>query len=104
MVSLALQRPSSIGLRPFPGADSAGNRLEERDLIFRFAAYEVDLAQQELRRDGMTVPIEPQVFDVLAYLVQNRSRIVSKDELFEAVWKGRIVSDATLSSRTLSSA
>jgi TolB-like protein/DNA-binding winged helix-turn-helix (wHTH) protein/Tfp pilus assembly protein PilF len=68
-------------------------------LIFRFATYEIDLAQQELRRDGMAVPIEPQVFDVLAYLVQNRSRIVSKDELFEAVWKGRIVSDATLSSR-----
>ena len=55
--------------------------------------------RQELRRDGAVVPIEPQVFDVLAYLVQNRDRLVSKEELFDTVWKGRIVSDATLSSR-----
>jgi TolB-like protein len=68
-------------------------------LIFRFAAYEVDLVLQELRHEGSVVPVEPQVFDVLAYLLQNRDRLVSKEELFEAVWDGRIVSDATLSSR-----
>ncbi len=68
-------------------------------MILRFDAYEVDLAQQELRRAGTVVPVEPQVFDVLAYLVQNHDRIVSKDELFESVWQGRIVSDAALNSR-----
>ena len=55
--------------------------------------------QQELRRGGSIVPVEPQVFDVLVYLLQHRDRIVSKDELFESVWQGRIVSDAALNSR-----
>ena len=68
-------------------------------MILRFDAYEIDLAQQELRRGGTVVPVEPQVFDVLAYLVQNQGRIISKDELLEAVWQGRIVSDAALTSR-----
>ena len=99
MVSLGLQRSSSIG-RGLPfGARSGGIRLRERDLILRFDTFEVDLVQHELRHGGTVVPIEPQVFDVLAYLVQNRDRIVSKDDLFESVWKGRIVSDAALNSR-----
>ena len=68
-------------------------------MIFRFGAYEVDLARQELRRAGAVVPVEPQVFEVLAYLLRHRDRIVSKDELFESVWQGRIVSDAALNSR-----
>ena len=66
---------------------------------FRFGQYEVDLVQQELRCAGQAVPVEPQVFDVLAYLLQHRDRIVSKDELFEQVWQGRVVSDAALNSR-----
>ena len=45
------------------------------------------------------MPREPQVFDVLAYLLRHRDRIVSKQELFESVWQGRIVSDAALNSR-----
>jgi len=68
-------------------------------LIFRFGAYEVDLVRQELRHDGASVPVEPQVFDVLAYLVRHRDRIVSKNELFDTVWQGRLVSDAALNSR-----
>jgi TolB-like protein len=67
-------------------------------LGYRFGAYEVDVARQELRRDGAVVHIEPQVFDLLAYLVRNRDRTVSKDELIEAIWQGRTVSDAALSS------
>jgi len=55
--------------------------------------------RQELRRAGTVVPLEPQVFDVLACLLRHRDRIVSKDELFESVWQGRIVSDAALNSR-----
>ena len=45
------------------------------------------------------IAIEPQVFDLLVYLVQNRHRVVSKDDLVEAVWGGRIVSESTLTSR-----
>ena len=66
---------------------------------FRFADFEIDLARQEMRRTGAIVHVEPQVFDLLVHLIRNRDRIVSKDELFEAIWQGRIVSEATLSSR-----
>jgi TolB-like protein len=65
----------------------------------RFADFEINLAQQELRRGGEIVHMEPQVFDLLLHLVRNRERIVSKDELIETVWNGRIVSEAALSSR-----
>jgi TolB-like protein/tetratricopeptide (TPR) repeat protein len=68
-------------------------------LNFRFAYFEIDLARQELRRAGAIVHVEPQVFDLLVHLIRNRDRIVSKDELFDAIWQGRIVSEATLSSR-----
>jgi TolB-like protein len=68
-------------------------------LNYRFAEFEIDIARQELRRAGATVHVEPQVFDLLVHLIRNRERIVSKDELFDAIWQGRIVSEATLSSR-----
>jgi TolB-like protein/DNA-binding winged helix-turn-helix (wHTH) protein/cytochrome c-type biogenesis protein CcmH/NrfG len=68
-------------------------------LNFRFADFEIDIARHELRRASDIVHIEPQVFDLLVHLVRHRDRIVSKDELFDAVWQGRIVSEATLSSR-----
>jgi DNA-binding winged helix-turn-helix (wHTH) protein len=58
-------------------------------LNFRFANFEIDLARQELRRAGAIVHVEPQVFDLLVHLIRNRDRIVSKDELFEAIWQGR---------------
>jgi adenylate cyclase len=59
----------------------------------------LDTQRRELRRYGDVVPIEPQIFDLLHHLVRNRERVVSRDELIAAVWKGRIVSDSTLSSR-----
>ncbi|WP_160937175.1 winged helix-turn-helix domain-containing tetratricopeptide repeat protein [Teichococcus coralli] len=64
-----------------------------------FAGHEVDLHRHELRRGGQRVHVEPQVFDLLVHLVRHRDRVVSKDELFEAIWNGRIVSEAALSSR-----
>src|SRR4051794_6193402 len=66
---------------------------------YRFAEFEIDLSQQELRRSGESVHIEPQVFDLIVHLVRNHDRIVSKDELIEAIWNGRIISEAALSSR-----
>jgi TolB-like protein len=68
-------------------------------LIFRFADCEIDVARHELRRAEKLVAVEPQVFDLLVHLVRNRNRIVSKSELVDAIWMGRIVSEATLSSR-----
>jgi TolB-like protein len=54
---------------------------------------------RELRRGQEPVAVEPQVFDLLIYLVQNRDRVVSKDDLIASVWGGRVVSDSTLTSR-----
>jgi TolB-like protein len=68
-------------------------------LNFRFSEFEIDVARYELRRAGKIVPVEPQVFDLLIYLVRNCNRIVSKNELIDAVWMGRIVSEAAFSSR-----
>ena len=59
----------------------------------------LDTDRRELRRGSEPIAVEPQVFDLLVYLVQNRDRVVSKDDLIASVWGGRIVSDSTLTSR-----
>ena len=68
-------------------------------MIYRFGEFSLDPPAFELRRGGELIPVEPQVFAVLACLIENRDHVVSRDDLFETVWNGRIVSDATLSSR-----
>jgi TolB-like protein len=66
---------------------------------FLFADHVLDTDRRELRRGGEGLAVEPQVFDLLVYLVGNRDRVVSKDDLIGAVWGGRVVSDSTLTSR-----
>lgn len=66
---------------------------------FSFNDFTIDADRHELRRGTERVALEPQVFDLLLYLVRNRDRMVSKDDLISSVWRGRIVSDSTLSSR-----
>ena len=66
---------------------------------FLFGEHVLDTARRELRRGGEQIAVEPQVFDLLVYLLENRERVVSKDDLLASVWGGRIVSDATLDSR-----
>jgi TolB-like protein len=66
---------------------------------YRFCDYMLDVARRELRHGGEPVAVEPQVFDLLAYLIQNRDRVVTKDDLLGAVWGGRVVSESTLTSR-----
>ncbi len=66
---------------------------------FLFGDHTLDIDKRELRRGTSQVPVEPQVFDLLTYLVQKRDRVVSKDDLIASVWGGRIVSDSTLASR-----
>jgi TolB-like protein/Flp pilus assembly protein TadD len=68
-------------------------------MIYRFEGFDLDTAAQELRRDGIAVSAEPQVFALLVLLVENRNRVVSRDDILETVWQGRIVSEAALSSR-----
>jgi pimeloyl-ACP methyl ester carboxylesterase/DNA-binding winged helix-turn-helix (wHTH) protein len=68
-------------------------------MIYRFGEFSLDPLAFELRRGGAVIPVEPQVFGLLAHLIENRGHVVSKDDLIDAVWNGRIVSDATLSSR-----
>jgi len=65
---------------------------------FRFADCLLDLGRRELTRGSEPIAVGPQVFDLLAYLVQNCERVVSKDDLFEAIWHGRVVSESTLTS------
>lgn len=68
-------------------------------MIYRFGDYSLDTTGFELRSNDEVVPVEPQVFSVLMYLVENRARVVSRDDLISSVWGGRIISDAALSSR-----
>jgi len=66
---------------------------------FSFGEQVLDVDRRELRRRGELIELEPQVFDLLVYLVRNRERVVSKDDLLQSVWGGRIVSESTLISR-----
>ncbi len=67
--------------------------------MFSFENYVLDPDRRELRRAGELVPVEPQVFDLILHLVRNRDRVATKDEVLDAVWNGRIVSESTLTSR-----
>lgn len=71
-------------------------------MTYAFAGFEIDPARAELRRDGTTVAVEPQVFSLLVLLAENRDRLVSREEILEKVWDGRAVSDSALDSRVKS--
>ncbi|QPF91152.1 winged helix-turn-helix domain-containing tetratricopeptide repeat protein [Bradyrhizobium commune] len=66
---------------------------------YLFEEYAFDTDRRELYRGAKLVPVAPQVFDLLDYLIRNRERVVSKDDLINAVWNGRVVSDAALTTR-----
>jgi len=74
-----------------PKLDGAGTYV--------FGEHELDLRHFELRKAGQRVSIEPQVFDVLAYLVAHRDRVVPKEELLDEVWRTRFVTESTLTTR-----
>lgn len=69
------------------------------EMRFVFDDCELDLSRFELRRAGVVQPVEPQVFDVLAVLLRERHRVVTKEELLDTVWGNRFVSESTLTSR-----
>jgi TolB-like protein/Flp pilus assembly protein TadD len=68
-------------------------------LRYLFEQYAFDTDRRELHRGADVVGVAPQVFDLLDYLIRNRERVVTKDDLINAVWNGRIVSDAALTTR-----
>ena len=68
-------------------------------MAFHFEDFSLDPDRRELRRAGALVAVEPQVFDLLHYLLSQRERVVSKDDLLDAIWAGRAVSNSTLTSR-----
>ena len=65
---------------------------------FLFADHVLDLDRRELTRGSAAIAVGPKVFDLLVYLVQARDRVVTRDELLDTVWSGRIVSESTLTS------
>ncbi len=67
--------------------------------VIRFDSILVDLDAIEVRRDGEVVQVEPQVFDIIAFLCANPGRVIGHDEIIEKVWRGRIVSDSTIATR-----
>ncbi len=68
-------------------------------MLYYFSDLVLDSSRRELRRGEDQIRLEPQVFDLLEFLIRARDRVVSRDELLDTVWRGRTVSDATLSSR-----
>src|ERR1700757_1297898 len=71
----------------------------ELKVRFLFEAYVLDTDRRELRRGSALLSMQPQVFDLLEFLVSDRDRLVSRDDLLASVWGGRIVSESTLASR-----
>ncbi len=68
-------------------------------MIYRFEDYALDAGRRELRRGKTIYAVEPQVFDVLEYLIRHRARLITRDELWKAVWHGRVVSEAAIDTR-----
>jgi DNA-binding winged helix-turn-helix (wHTH) protein/DNA-binding CsgD family transcriptional regulator len=74
-------------------------RLRWAEMLYFFENFVLDPARRELRRGNALITVQPQVFDLLEYLITNRDRVVSKDNILEAVWGGRIVSESALTTR-----
>ena len=68
-------------------------------MLYFFENFVLDPARRELRRDNALIAVQPQVFDLLEYLITNRDRVLSKDDILGAVWGGRIVSEFALTTR-----
>ena len=71
----------------------------EPQLAFVFGDMVLDAERRELRSGSMLIPIEPQVFDLLEFLIRNRDRVVGRDDLIASIWRGRTVSDSAIAAR-----
>ena len=68
-------------------------------MVFQFNRFTLDTDQYRLCIEDAPISVEPQVFDLLVYLIENRHRVVSRDELLDSLWKGKVVTDSALSAR-----
>ncbi|MCG6889901.1 MAG: winged helix-turn-helix domain-containing protein [Gammaproteobacteria bacterium] len=68
-------------------------------MIYQFDEFEIDTRNYQLSNKGKVIDVEPKVFDLLSYLVVNRSKLITRDELFKNIWKGQVVSDTSLSNQ-----
>ena len=66
-------------------------------MVYRFENYEVDTATFKLMANGISIAVEPQVFDLIVFLIENRERLISRQELFDSLWHDKEVSDTSLS-------
>jgi len=66
-------------------------------LIYTFNNIELDTNNYRLLVDGVMQPVEPQVFNLMVYLIQNKDKVLSRDEILDHIWKGKIVSDSSIS-------
>ena len=80
-------------------ADNDDSCRRVGSMKYKFESYTLDVERRELRCDGIIRSVEPQVFDLLHFLIKNRDRVVSREDIFQAVWRGRIVSEAVLGTR-----
>jgi DNA-binding winged helix-turn-helix (wHTH) protein/tetratricopeptide (TPR) repeat protein len=85
--------------RPPRGKRQLGLACAEHRVLFCFENYTLDSERRELRRAGDLIAVEPQVFDILEHLIRNRDRVVSRDDLIDSIWGGRIISESTLHTR-----
>lgn len=74
-------------------------RQGEKQVIYNFNNCQLDTGKYQLSVDGKPVSTEPLVFDLLVYLIEHRDRVVTRDELLDKLWKGKVVSDAALGAR-----
>ena len=92
----------SVGCLPILSPGHVGSsRHRECAMLYRFGDYVLDTQLYELWHAGVPCRLEPQVFDLLRYLIQHRDRVVSKQELLEHVWADRFVSETTLDHRVM---
>ena len=77
----------------------AGATARKSKLLYLFDNYSLDTDRREMRHRTAVVAVEPQVFDLLEYLIRHRDRVVSKDDLIASIWQGRIVSESAISTQ-----
>ena len=66
-------------------------------MIYQLGNIQIDTTQFKVMADGRAISVEPKVFDLIIYLITHRDVVITRDELFSQIWKGRAVSDTTLS-------
>ncbi len=71
-------------------------RTSKELVVYRFGEYELNTAAWELSRNARVIPIASQALSVLAFLIENRERVVPRDELLDVIWKGTFVQDGSL--------